>query len=54
MSISELIGAFFNSPGPGGIMVISVIVLAGTIYYLLTRWILEGGKEDQGRNRFKK
>ena len=54
MTISELIGDFFNSSGPGGIVVVSVILTAATIYYLLTRWILDGGKEEQDRNRFRK
>lgn len=43
--IGELISAFFTSPGPGGVVVISVMALAAAIYYFLTRWIL-GDKED--------
>lgn len=53
MTISELIGNFFNSSGPGGIVVISVMITAATVYYLLTRWILDGGKEEQERDRFR-
>ncbi len=52
MPINDLIGAFFTNNGPGGIVVLAVIVLAATIYYMLTRWILEGGKEKQDRPRF--
>lgn len=48
MDMVELIGAFFTSPGPGGLVVVSTIGLAGTIYVLLTRWILRGGEvEDE-------
>lgn len=53
MPISDFIRSFFTSSGPGGVVVVSVIVLAATIYYLLTRWILEGGREEQDRDRYR-
>jgi hypothetical protein len=54
VSIGELIGSFFTSPGPGGVVVVFVIVLATAVYYLLTRWILEGGEDENERRYFKK
>jgi hypothetical protein len=55
MSIGEAIKAFFTSGGPGGAVVITVIGLAATVYFLLTRWILRGGEQDaeEERHRFK-
>lgn len=47
------IGEFFTSAGPGGLVVLAVILLAATIYFLLTRWILAGGKEEEDRYRFR-
>ncbi len=52
MPISDLIRDFFTDSGPGGVVVLAVIVIAGTIYFLLTRWILAGGNEEQDRSRF--
>lgn len=46
MSISELIGAFFTSSGTGGVVVIVVFLTASMIYYRITRWIIDGGKEE--------
>ena len=43
------IGQFFISPGPGGVVVLFVILVAGTIYFFLTRWILAGGKDEKDR-----
>ena len=54
MSIGEAIRAFFTSAGPGGMVVITVIGLAATVYFLLTRWILRGGEQhEEERRRFK-
>lgn len=54
MRINELISAFFTSAGPGGVVVITVIGLAASIYILLTRWILRGGEPDEEEKyRFK-
>jgi len=54
MSIGEVIKAFFTSDGPGGMVVITVIGLAATVYFTLTRWILRGGsnmpKQDTTSN----
>nr|MBI2905874.1 hypothetical protein [Chloroflexota bacterium] len=47
MDIGGLVYAFFNSAGPGGVVVLSVIGLATTVYVLLTRWILHGGDGEQ-------
>ena len=46
MSISELIGSFFTNSSPGGVVVIVVFLAASFIYYRLTRWILNGGEEE--------
>lgn len=45
MGFWELVGSFFTEAGPGGVFVVLVIVVAGMIYYWLTRWILQGGKK---------
>lgn len=47
MNIGDLIYAFFTHAGPGGIMVLAVIATAGTIYYMLTRWILQGAEVEE-------
>ncbi len=47
MDVGKLVYAFFNNAGPGGVVVLSVIVLATTVYVLLTRWILQGGDGEQ-------
>lgn len=47
MEISELISAFFDTAGPGGLIVITVLSTALFIYFRLTRWILAGGKQRQ-------
>jgi hypothetical protein len=47
MDISSLVYAFFNSPGIGGVIVTLVFGGALTIYFLLARWIINGGKKDQ-------
>jgi hypothetical protein len=46
MSISELINIFFTSSSLGGVVVIVVFLTASYIYFRLTRWILDGGKEE--------
>ncbi len=46
MSIGEFIGAFFTSSRAGGVVVIVVFLTASMIYYRLTRWIIDGGKEE--------
>lgn len=45
MDIGSLVQLFFTEDGPGGIFAMSVLVLALVIYFMLTRWILRGGKE---------
>jgi hypothetical protein len=47
MEISELIFAFFNSPGVGGVVVLVVFGVACGLYVYLTRWIIRGGKKDR-------
>jgi len=54
MSIGKAIEAFFTSAGPGGLVVITVMSLAAIVYFLLTRWILRGGEQNEKeRHRFK-
>lgn len=45
MDIGNLVATFFQAAGPGGVVIITVLVLALIIYTLLARWILAGGKE---------
>ena len=46
MSFGQLAYTFVNTPGIGGLVAIGVITVAGIIYFSLTRWILNGGKEE--------
>lgn len=47
MDIGALVHAFFDKAGPGGVVVLLVIGGACTIYYILTRWIVAVGKENE-------
>ncbi len=40
------IAAIFTTPGIGGIIATTVLLGAVGIYVGLTRWILQGGQED--------
>ncbi len=44
MEISNLLHALIDSDGPGGLVIVAVLVLACMIYYGLTRWIIAGGQ----------
>ena len=48
MDIGNLVYTFFNSPGPGGVVAMTVLTLAVVIYYLLARWIIGGGENRLG------
>jgi hypothetical protein len=43
MSVAE----FFTTPGFGGIVVGIVLLGAAVIYLGLTRWILQGGQDEE-------
>ena len=43
MSFSDI----FTTPGIGGIIALVVLSSAALIYLGLTRWILQGGREDE-------
>ncbi|MGB8980639.1 MAG: hypothetical protein WCC12_02080 [Anaerolineales bacterium] len=45
MDIGGLVSTFFNNAGPGGVVVLLIFGGALTIYYLLTRWIIAGGRD---------
>jgi hypothetical protein len=45
--IVSVISAFFTDAGPGGVVVLSVIVLASFIYFILIRWILQADEEGE-------
>lgn len=53
MEISELlrqlVRAFLDFDGPGGYFVLIILFLACTIYFVLTRWIIAGGKDSANR-----
>ena len=36
----------FTTPGIGGIIAVTVLLGAAVIYIGLTRWILQGGREE--------
>ncbi|MBI5350486.1 MAG: hypothetical protein HZB77_14415 [Chloroflexi bacterium] len=44
--VSALISSFFTDAGPGGVVVLSVIVLASFIYFVLMRWILQADEDE--------
>ena len=44
--IVSVISAFFTDAGPGGVVVLSVIVLASFIYLILIRWILQADEDE--------
>jgi hypothetical protein len=46
VDIYYLLYLFYNSPGPGGVIVLLVYGGACVIYYLLTRWILAGSAQS--------
>lgn len=50
MEIGNLVRLFFDAPGPGGFVVVGVLVLACIVYFLLTRWILAGGTAKGQKN----
>jgi hypothetical protein len=41
------ISSIFTTPGIGGIIAMVVLMGAAAIYLGLTRWILQGGREEQ-------
>lgn len=43
MTISEV----FTTPGIGGVIAVAVLLGAAAIYLGLTRWILQGGREEE-------
>ncbi len=47
MNIGGVVHAFFDNAGPGGVFVLLVIVVACITYFLLTRWIVAPGKEQE-------
>lgn len=49
MDLSGLAYALINTPGIGGVIIMTVFVTACTIYYVLTRWIIAGGEVSDGR-----
>jgi hypothetical protein len=46
MDVANLLRSIIDTPGIGGIIVVSVFFLACAIYAFLTRWILAGGEES--------
>jgi hypothetical protein len=46
MDIGGLVSTFFKNAGPGGVMVLLIFSGALTLYTLLTRWIIAGGRAD--------
>jgi hypothetical protein len=41
------VSAIFTTAGIGGIIVVAVLLSAAAAYIGLTRWILQGGREDK-------
>lgn len=53
MDLVEFLSNIIKSPGPGGVIVISVIVMATIVYFFLTRWIIRGGEPDEDEEVFR-
>jgi len=47
MNISAMVLTFFTADGPGGMVVISVVVVASAVYFMLIRYILRGGEHSR-------
>jgi len=47
MDIGGVVHAFFNNAGPGGVFALLVVGTACITYYLLTRWIVSAGKDNE-------
>jgi hypothetical protein len=47
MDIGNVVHAFFDNAGPGGVVVLLVVGGACTLYYFLTRWIVAGGVQEK-------
>jgi hypothetical protein len=45
MDFGSLIHMFLTDDGPGGIFAMSILAVALTLYFGLTRWIIRGGKD---------
>jgi hypothetical protein len=46
MEIGKLVFTFFNTAGPGGVVVMLIFGGALTLYVLLTRWIIAGANDE--------
>ena len=46
MTVGEVLGKIFTTPGIGGLIAVIVLSSAVAIYVGLTRWILQGGREE--------
>lgn len=44
--IVSVISGFFTDAGPGGVVVLSVIVLASFVYFVVIRWILQADEDE--------
>jgi len=47
MDIGNLLYAFINTPGVGGVIVMLVFTVALGLYIYLTRWILYGSRKGK-------
>ena len=47
MEISKLLLALIDSDGPGGVIILIVLLAACSIYYGLTRWIIAGSPQEK-------
>jgi hypothetical protein len=47
MSLTDLWVAFYDTAGPGGAVVMIVLLGGCLVYWRLTRWIINGGKHDR-------
>ena len=47
MNIGQMVLAFFTTPGPGGMVVLSVVTVAAVVYFFLIRWIMAGGQAEK-------
>ncbi|MEI6291778.1 MAG: hypothetical protein WCP19_15260 [Chloroflexota bacterium] len=44
MQLTQMALWFITTPGPGGVVVISIVTIAALVYFFLVRWIIRGGE----------
>lgn len=53
MEISNLLFALIDSDGPGGVIILIVLIAACAVYYGLTRWIIGGSPAEKAEQQLR-